>query len=178
MDAVQLDLFAALDKASGIIHRMGRVDSLSNVRLRQMMDTDVSYVGGAETMAEYESIDVDKTRFYKNPDSGKKLYFTYGVRLRVAKYKGRLFFARTVYFWDGFSSCHVFVDKDFELENNFKQRGEKPPEHTYRTSPYIDIDKGKDAIAEFAIGYLMQETRTYKMQKFIDEVIRLFKEDI
>lgn len=146
--------------------------------LLDMKDTAVSYVGGAETVVAFESTDVDKTRFYINPDTRKKWFFTYGVSLKVAKYNGKLFFARTVYFWDGLSSNHVFVDKDFELEKNFRERSEEPPEHTYRTSPCVEIAKGKDAIVGFARDYLEKETRNYEMKKYVDDVIRQFKEAI
>lgn len=144
--------------------------------LLDMKDTAVSYVGGAETVVAFESTDVDKTKFHTNPDTRRKWFFTYGVRLKVAKYKGKLFFGRIVYFWDGFCSNHVFVDKDFELEKNFRERSEEPPEHTYRTSPCIEIAKGKDAIVDFARDFLNKETKNYKMKDHVDDVIRQFKE--
>lgn len=168
MDTEQTDL------SNGIVHKTRQPST--NKKIFEMADTEVSYVGGAETIIEFESVDIDQKRFHINPDTRRKWFFTYGVCLKVAKYKGKLFFGNTTYFWDGFSSIYISVDKDFELEKNFKERGEKPPKHTYRTSPSVEIVKGNDAILQFATEYLNNETHGYNMQNYIDETIRLFKE--
>ena len=174
MDTEQTDFLSELDLSNGNVHKTRQTPT--NKKILEMADTEVSYVGGAETIVEFESIDVDEKRFHINPDTRRKWFFTYGVCLRVAKYKGKLFFGNTIYFWDGFSSIHIKVERDFDLEKNFKERGEKPPEHTYRTSPSVEVVNGNDAILQFATEYLKHETRCYNMQKFIDETIRLFKE--
>lgn len=149
---------------------------MKKVKILEMADTEVSYCGGAETVIEFESIDIDKDNYDVNPDTGKKWNHRTGISLKVAKYKGKLFFARQVYFGHGFCSCHVFVDKDFELEKTFKADGRKPPLHTYMTSPGIGLTCSKDVIVGVARDYLKEETKHYDMAKHIDAVIAKFEE--
>lgn len=141
----------------------------------EMQDTEVSYVGGAETTVKFEAVDIDPDNFDVNPDSKRMWYHRTGIILVVAKYKGKLFFARELYQGAVFCSCHVFVDKDFELEKNSVRQGERPPIQVYRTSPGIRINKGKDAIVDFAKRYLLHETRNQEdLRKYIKGVIEKF----
>ncbi len=141
----------------------------------EMQDTEVSYVGGAETTVKFKAVDIDPNNFDVNPDTKRKWHHRTGIILTVAKYKGKLFFARELYQGAFFCSCHVFVDKDFELEKNLVRQGEMPPEHVYRTSPGIRINKGKDAIVDFAKHYLLHETRNNEdLKKYIKDVVEKF----
>lgn len=141
----------------------------------EMQDTEVSYVGGAETTVKFEAVDIDPNNFDVNPDSKRKWHHRTGIILAVAKYKGKIFFARELYSGSFFSSCHVFVDKDFEVEKNLVRQGEMPPAHVYRTSPNIRINKGKDSIVNFAKHYLLHETRCEKhLRKYVPDVVGKF----
>lgn len=146
-------------------------------KILDMEDTKVSYVGGAETIIDVDSTDIDYNNYFVNQDSNKKYYFRYGIVLRVAKYKGKLFFGIATYSGDSFCSQYVSVDKDFDLEKRFLERGEEPPEWTYRTSENIDISKGKDAIADFVLDFVKRKkVKDDNVDSYVEKVVAKFKE--
>lgn len=146
-------------------------------KILDMDDTDVSYVGGAETIIDVDATDTDHSQFHYNPDSNRKYYFRYGIVLRVAKYKGKLFFGISTYCGESFCSQHVFVDKDFDLEKRFLVEGMEPPEWTYRTSESVDIAKGKDAIIDFAREFVKRKkVKDDNVDAYVEKVVAKFKE--